>query len=85
MCGSIALFLIFGLTVTKYHSGASRATIDVSRSILVWFFFLLFGNEIVREHFQWLQLLGFIVIILGILIFNEILIIPYVTRIADVR
>jgi len=34
-------------------------------------------NGITLEHFTWIQLIGFIVLLLGILVFNEIIILPY--------
>ncbi len=52
---SIALFNGFGCSVTKYASAASRATIDVARTGIIWLFFLVVplgaGNG---ETFKWL-------------------------------
>ncbi|KAF5837360.1 hypothetical protein DUNSADRAFT_4464 [Dunaliella salina] len=56
---SIGAFNWFGLSVTQALSGASRATIDACRTMLVWFFSLAAGWETFHE----LQVLGFIVLI----------------------
>ena len=75
---SIALFNGFGCSVTKFASAASRATIDVARTGLIWMFFLLVplnGKKI--ETFKWLQLIGFLVIISGSLLYNEIIVLPF--------
>jgi len=68
---SIAFFNFFGISITKYASSPQRAVLDNSRTILVWIFFLIYqGNG--HETFKWLQLIGFIVLIIGSLIYNEI-------------
>lgn len=75
---SIAFFNAFGVTVTKNASAAQRSTIDTSRTVIIWLFFMavpVYG--IYTEHFKWLQLVGFILLVIGTLVYNEILIIPY--------
>ena len=53
------------------------------RNVFVWIFFLSVdvkqkdGSSKVLETFAWLQLLGFIILVLGIFVYNEILVIPY--------
>ena len=69
---------IFGLSITKLGSAAQRTTIECARNIIVWVFFMtvpVFGKII--EHFMWLQLLGFVILLLGVLVYNEILIVPF--------
>ena len=65
---------MFGISVTKFGTAATRAVTDNLRPVIVWIFFLVVkdgkGN---REEFLWLQLVGFILMILGILIYNEII------------
>ena len=41
ICFSIALFNAFGVAVTKNASAAQRSTIDSSRTVLIWLFFLI--------------------------------------------
>ena len=74
---SIAAFNFSGVTVTKNASAAQRSTIDTSRTVLVWLFFLVYPNEELREHFSFLQLVGFIILVFGTLVYNEILIVPF--------
>jgi hypothetical protein len=78
ICFSIAFFNGFGVTVTKHASAAQRSTIDTSRTVLIWIFFLavpVYGRK--TEHFKVLQLFGFIFLVFGTLVYNEILILPF--------
>ena len=50
---SIAFFNFFGLSVTKSLSGAARATIDATRTLLIWLFSIQIGWE--RFHFLQVQ------------------------------
>ena len=55
ICFSIASFNAFGVTVTKNASAAQRSTIDTSRTVLIWIFFMTVvipGVE--QEEFTWL-------------------------------
>ena len=72
---SIAFFNFFGVSVTKNASAAQRSTIDTSRTAIIWIFFLIYKGD-GHEDFIWLQLIGFIVLIFGTLIYNEILVLP---------
>ena len=76
---SIAFFNFSGLTISKYSSATSRTIVDTLRTVVVWTFFLVmpFVPEDTKETFSWLQLLGFIILILGGLIYNEILVIKF--------
>ena len=73
---SIAFFNFSGLTISKYSSATSRTIVDTLRTIVVWTFFLVmpFVPEDTKETFSWLQLLGFLILILGGVIYNEILV-----------
>jgi len=45
---SIACFNAFGVATTKNASAAQRSTIDTSRTVLIWIFFLIYqgvGHE----------------------------------------
>ena len=70
---SLAIFNFVGQAVTKYVSAASRSTITTLRTVLVWAISLIIG----WEDFLWPQLIGFILVTLGVFIFNEILVIPW--------
>lgn len=78
ICFSIAFFNAFGVSVTKNASAAQRSTIDTSRTVLIWIFFLIvpvYGVQ--QEHFMVLQLVGFILLVIGTLVFNEIVVVPF--------
>ncbi len=70
---SIACFNMFGIATTKNASAAQRSTIDTSRTLLIWIMSVLLGLEIF--HYQ--AIFGFIFLVLGTLIYNEILIVPF--------
>ena len=66
-------FNILGVSITKYGSATTRSVTDNVRSFLVWLWFLLpFNQEDLIEHFNYLQLIGFICITMGALIYNGI-------------
>ena len=75
-CFTIASFNAFGIAVTKYASAANRAVLDSSRTVLIWIFFLVVPVQDWREKFLVLQLVGFIFLIFGTLLFNEIIELP---------
>lgn len=66
---SIAFFNFFGVSVTKNLSGAARATIDACRTLFIWLFALRAG----WEKFHMLQVVGFLVLLSGTSVYNEIL------------
>ncbi|KAL4457997.1 hypothetical protein ABPG75_012862 [Micractinium tetrahymenae] len=66
---SIAFFNFFGVSVTKNLSGAARATIDACRTLFIWLFALRLG----WERFHMLQVVGFLVLLSGTSVYNEIL------------
>lgn len=75
---SISIFNFVGISVSKYASSASRSVVDTIRTIVVWGFFLMpFIDECHREHFIYLQLIGFFLLISGTVIFNEVVEIPF--------
>lgn len=78
ICFSIASFNAFGVTVTKNASAAQRSTIDTSRTVLIWVFFMAIPVPGVKqEEFTWLQLSGFILLVFGTLVYNEIIVLPW--------
>ena len=75
---SIALYNIIGINLTKLVSSTARAIVDTTRTFLIWIVFLTpFGPKEAREHFNFLQLTGFILTVLGMIIYNEIIEIKY--------
>jgi hypothetical protein len=73
---SIANFNVFGVSLTKYASSAQRATVDTTRTVVIWVFELMIGMETVVMPYFLIQLAGFIFLIVGTLIYNEIYIVP---------
>jgi drug/metabolite transporter (DMT)-like permease len=71
---SISLFNYIGINITKQVSAAARAVVDTIRTVIVWLFFLTlpFVPEPSKEKFSWLQLSGFLVLLTGTLIYNEV-------------
>lgn len=65
---SIAFFNWSGITVTKESSCIARATIDTSRTIVIWVVEL----ALMWSHFSWTQLGGFITLAIGSIIYNEV-------------
>ena len=78
---SIGIFNISGINLMEYSSSAARAVLDNLRTILIWFYFLLIPQssnyEELEESFKFLQLFGFILIIIGNMIYNQLLDIKY--------
>jgi len=68
---SIAFFNFSGVTVTKHASATARSTIDVSRTVLIWVVELAMG----WNSFSKLQLLGFIILAIGTMVYNRLIII----------
>ncbi|GES89041.1 integral membrane protein [Rhizophagus clarus] len=69
ICFSIAFFNFFGLSVTRTLSATARSTIDTSRIVLVWIVSLFLG----WESFSWFQVTGFVILVLGTFIFNNVI------------
>ena len=75
---SIALYNIVGINLTKLVSSTARAVVDTVRTVFIWLFFLYFTPvEGTEEHFHVLQFIGFMLLVLGTLIYNEILVLPF--------
>ena len=66
---SIGAFNYFGLNITRYISATSRTTIDTSRTLFIWIISLALG----WESFLWLQVAGFLVLIYGTFLFNQVI------------
>ena len=68
----IVLFNWTGVSVTKYASSLARATMDICRTVLIWIVSISIG----MEDFLWIELIGVICLLLGIIIYNEIIALP---------
>lgn len=67
---SIAFFNYAGISVTKEISATSRMVLDSVRTVFIWIFSLAIG----WQAFQTLQLGGFIVLLVGMCLYNDIII-----------
>ena len=70
----VCLFAACGLSITKLASAASRTTVESLRSVVLWIFFMsvpINGQRL--ESFTWMQLIGFLILVIGVLIYNEII------------
>jgi drug/metabolite transporter (DMT)-like permease len=73
---SIGGFNFFGLSVTRSVSATSRSTIDTCRTLFIWIVSLGLG----WETFKWLQIVGFVLLVYGTFLFNDIVGLPWCTR-----
>jgi len=69
----ISFFNWSGLSITKNASSLHRSIIDNSRTVFVWVIDLAVG----WEDFYWVQLVGFVLLIFGTVVYNEVLILPF--------
>ena len=72
------MYNIVGINLTKLVSSTARAVVDTVRTVFIWLFFLIF--DVVpgtHETFYGLQLVGFIFVVCGTLVYNEIVTIPW--------
>ena len=69
---SIAGFNVTGVMITKYASAAQRSTVDTCRTLVIWCVMLSLG----KEKFLVGELFGFALLVLGTLVYNEIIEIP---------
>uniref|UniRef100_A0A7I4Y348 TPT domain-containing protein n=1 Tax=Haemonchus contortus TaxID=6289 RepID=A0A7I4Y348_HAECO len=73
---SIAFFNFAGVSVTKELSATTRMVLDSVRTLVIWAFSIPFFGE----QFIPLQLVGFALLILGMFVYNDILIGPWFRR-----
>jgi hypothetical protein len=66
------MFNSFGVMITKQASAAQRATIDSCRTLTIWIVFIILG----KEKFSYGELVGFVLLVAGTLVYNEILEVP---------
>lgn len=65
---SIGGFNFFGLSITRSVSATARSIIDTCRTLFIWIVSLALG----WETFKWLQILGFVLLVYGTFLFNDI-------------
>lgn len=65
---SIAFFNYSGLSVTKEISATTRMVLDSLRTVIIWVFEMCMG----WKSFQFLQLVGFILLLFGTCLYNNL-------------
>ena len=63
----------FGSVATKLTSAAQRNVVSQLRIFFVWAFFLTFQTVVGHETFNLIKLIGFIILTIGIFMFNKII------------
>lgn len=78
---SISFFNFAGISVTKELSATTRTVLDSIRTFVVW----VFSLAVSWEKFSPIQLLGFFVLMIGMFLYNNVLIRPFVLKIMAQR
>lgn len=68
----IAAYNSTGQAITKHATAAQRVIIDNCNTLIIW----VINLAIKVEFFIWPQLIGYLMIVFGALVYNEILVIP---------
>lgn len=85
---TIAIFNICGVSVTKHISSLARSIVDVTRTVIVWIISIIITKTygVNNEFWRWeiveigpilVELLGFVILVCGNLIYNKIIILPF--------
>merc|ERR1712150_398766 len=77
---SIAFFNFAGISVTKEMSATTRMVLDSVRTLVIWGVSLGVG----WQHFQFLQLVGFAILVVGMCIYNDLVIVPCLRELAEI-
>jgi len=75
---SIAFFNFAGISVTKEMSATTRMVLDSVRTLVIWGVSLGLG----WQTFHLLQLAGFVILVMGMCIYNDLLIAPCLREVA---
>eukprot|EP00051_Salpingoeca_urceolata_P010666 m.130848 g.130848 ORF g.130848 m.130848 type:complete len:377 (+) comp16802_c0_seq8:1028-2158(+) len=84
ICGtiaSIAFFNFSGISVTKEMSATTRMVLDSVRTFVIWGFGLIVG----WEQFAYMQIIGFVLLLLGTFVYNDILVVPIMRKIGMLK
>lgn len=76
MVCSIAFFNYSGVSVTKEMSATTRMVLDSVRTLTIWVYGMLVG----WEEFYYLQVVGFVLLLAGTFIYNNIIIEPLLRK-----
>ncbi|XP_045620294.1 solute carrier family 35 member F6 [Procambarus clarkii] len=70
---SIAFFNFAGVSVTKELSATTRMVLDSVRTLVIWVVSLI----VKWQEFQYLQPIGFAVLVIGMMLYNDVVILPF--------
>ena len=77
-CISIMIFNLSGLTITKNGGAVFKVILDTLRTIIVWIISVIIGFETLKPAGKVsLELIGFIMLIMGNLVYNELVVIKF--------
>lgn len=71
------MLFIGGIYITKYGSSAQRTTCDMLRNLFIWIFLLNVPLGGRKETFTVFQLIGFLILTLGVFVYNELIVIKF--------
>ncbi|XP_064082159.1 solute carrier family 35 member F6-like [Macrobrachium nipponense] len=77
---SIAFFNFAGVSVTKELSATTRMVLDSVRTLVIW----LFSIAVQWQAFQYLQPIGFLILVIGMMLYNDVLIMPFLRRLVNI-
>jgi len=75
---SIAFFNFAGISVTKELSATTRMVLDSVRTLVIWVVSMSIG----WQDFYYLQLIGFCILLAGMMLYNDIIILPTIKFLA---
>lgn len=73
---SIAFFNFAGISVTREMSATTRMVLDSLRTVVIWVVSIAVG----WESFNWIQLTGFLILLVGTFIYNDAVFMPLYRR-----
>lgn len=78
---SIAFFNFAGISVTKEISATTRTVLDSIRTLVIW----IFSLSVQWQAFSGIQLGGFLVLIIGMFLYNDVIIRPSLRKFLSSR
>ena len=72
----ICLYNGLGMAVTKMISSTNRVVLRQIKIFLIWLFFLAYPYD-GNESFKPLQLIGFIILVFGVFLYNEVIVLHF--------
>lgn len=77
---SISFFNFAGISVTKEMSATTRMVLDSVRTIVIWVTSFILPNPPTFQASSFITLGGFVVLLIGMIVYNNILIVPFMVK-----